>query len=117
MLLSNPLPLNDIQLKASEIAPLMCPGIAGSAAFKLAEAEKGDKLGLYGFGPTAHCVLKIAPLQPEGFKVEEEDEVAYILARAAILDSLSLASPSNSLSCNHLSFRSCAKTKMKTESL
>ena len=54
------LPLNDIQLSASEIAPLMCPGIAGYAAFKLAEVEKGDKLGLYGFGPTAHCVLKIA---------------------------------------------------------
>lgn len=31
------LPLNDIQLSASEIAPLMCPGIAGYAAFKLAE--------------------------------------------------------------------------------
>ena len=54
------LPLNDIQLSASEIAPLMCPGIAGYAAFKLAEVEKGDKLGLYGFGPTAYCVLKIA---------------------------------------------------------
>ena len=54
------MPLNDIQLSASEIAPLMCPGIAGYAAFKLAEVEKGDKLGLYGFGPTAHCILKIA---------------------------------------------------------
>jgi propanol-preferring alcohol dehydrogenase len=38
----------------------MCPGIAGYAAFKLTEVEKGEKLGLYGFGPTAHCVLKIA---------------------------------------------------------
>ncbi len=38
----------------------MCPGIAGYAAFKLAEVQKGDRLGLYGFGPTAYYVLKVA---------------------------------------------------------
>lgn len=54
------LPLNDVQMDALEIAPLMCPGIAGYAAFKLAEVQKGDRLGLYGFGPTAYCVLKVA---------------------------------------------------------
>jgi len=54
------LPLNDVQMDALEIAPLMCPGIAGYAAFKLAGAQKGDRLGLYGFGPTAYCVLKVA---------------------------------------------------------
>ena len=54
------LPLNDVQMEAEEIAPLMCPGIAGYAAFKLTGARKGDKLGLYGFGPTAYCVLKVA---------------------------------------------------------
>ena len=54
------LPLNKVQMDALEIAPLMCPGIAGYAAFKLAEVQKGDKLGLYGFGPTAYCVLKVA---------------------------------------------------------
>jgi len=54
------LPLNDVQLEPVEIAPLMCPGIAGYAAFKLTGAQKGDKLGLYGFGPTARCVLKVA---------------------------------------------------------
>jgi propanol-preferring alcohol dehydrogenase len=54
------LPLNDIRLEPAEIAPLMCPGIAGYAAFKLAKAQKGGKLGLYGFGPTAFCVLKVA---------------------------------------------------------
>jgi propanol-preferring alcohol dehydrogenase len=57
------LPLGDVQLDALEIAPLMCPGIAGYAAFKLAEVKSGDRLGLYGFGPTAHCVLKIAQAQ------------------------------------------------------
>jgi propanol-preferring alcohol dehydrogenase len=54
------LPLNDVQMETVEIAPLMCPGIAGYAAFKLTEARKGDKLGLYGFGPTAYYVLKVA---------------------------------------------------------
>jgi alcohol dehydrogenase, propanol-preferring len=54
------LPLNHIRLEPADIAPLMCPGIAGYAAFKLAKAKKGDKLGLYGFGPTAFCVLKVA---------------------------------------------------------
>ena len=54
------LPLNDVQLEPSEIAPLMCPGIAGYAAFKLTGAQRGDKLGLYGFGPTAYFVLKVA---------------------------------------------------------
>ena len=54
------LPLSDVQMEAREIAPLMCPGIAGYAAFKLAGVQKGDRLGLYGFGPTAYCVLKIA---------------------------------------------------------
>jgi propanol-preferring alcohol dehydrogenase len=54
------LPLNHIRLEPADIAPLMCPGIAGYAAFKLTKAQKGGKLGLYGFGPTAFCVLKVA---------------------------------------------------------
>jgi propanol-preferring alcohol dehydrogenase len=57
------LPLNDVQMDALEIAPLMCPGIAGYAAFKLAEVQAGDRLGLYGFGPTAYCVLKVARIR------------------------------------------------------
>ena len=43
-----------------EIAPLMCPGIAGYRAFRLTELQSGDKLGLYGFGPTATYVLQVA---------------------------------------------------------
>jgi len=54
------LPLNGVQMEPAEIAPLMCPGIAGYAAFKLTGAQKGDKLGLYGFGPTAYYALKVA---------------------------------------------------------
>ena len=43
-----------------ELAPWMCPGVAGYRAFRLTELKPGDKLGLYGFGPTAAYVLQIA---------------------------------------------------------
>lgn len=52
--------LEGINMESEDIAPLMCPGIAGYCAFKLTGAQKGDKLGLFGFGPTAWYVLKIA---------------------------------------------------------
>ncbi|KPL09473.1 MAG: hypothetical protein AMS26_22815 [Bacteroides sp. SM23_62] len=43
-----------------EMAPLMCPGVAGYRAFRLTALQSGDKLGLYGFGPTATYVLQVA---------------------------------------------------------
>ncbi len=43
-----------------EMAPLMCPGVAGYRAFRLTGLQPGDKLGLYGFGPTANYVLQVA---------------------------------------------------------
>jgi len=54
------LSLESVQLDSSKIPPLLCPGIAGYAAFKLAEVQSGETLGLYGFGPTAYYVLKVA---------------------------------------------------------
>lgn len=42
-----------------EITPLMCAGIAGYRSFRLTEAKAGDKLGLYGFGPTASYVIQV----------------------------------------------------------
>ncbi len=48
------------KLPFTELAPLMCPGIAGYRAFRLAQLEKGQRLGLYGFGPTASYVLQVA---------------------------------------------------------
>lgn len=54
------LSLEGISMEPEDIAPLMCPGIAGYCAFKLTEAERGDKVGLFGFGPTAYYVLKAA---------------------------------------------------------
>jgi propanol-preferring alcohol dehydrogenase len=43
-----------------ELAPLMCPGIAGYRALRLTGLKSGDQLGLYGFGPTAAYVLQVA---------------------------------------------------------
>jgi len=48
------------RLSLVELAPLMCPGIAGYRAFRLTQAQKGQILGLYGFGPTASYVLQVA---------------------------------------------------------
>ncbi len=47
-------------LSFEKLAPLMCPGIAGYRSLKLTETKKGQKLGLYGFGPTASYVLQVA---------------------------------------------------------
>ena len=41
-------------------APLLCAGIIGYRSFRLSGARKGDRLGLYGFGASAHLVLQFA---------------------------------------------------------
>ncbi len=43
-----------------ELAPWMCPGVAGYRAFRLTGLGRGTRLGLYGFGPTAAYVLQVA---------------------------------------------------------
>jgi len=43
-----------------EVAPLLCGGVIGYRALKLAEVPPGGKLGLFGFGSSAHIVLQIA---------------------------------------------------------
>jgi propanol-preferring alcohol dehydrogenase len=54
------LSVKDVELPDEEIAPLMCPGIAGHCALRLAKVMAGNHVGLYGFGPTAYYVLKVA---------------------------------------------------------
>jgi len=43
-----------------EQVPFMCAGITGYRGYHLADVKKGEKLGLFGFGPTASTVLQIA---------------------------------------------------------
>jgi len=54
------LALGNVPLPIEELAPLMCPGVAGHCAFRLTGARPGDRLGLYGFGPTADSLLRVA---------------------------------------------------------
>jgi propanol-preferring alcohol dehydrogenase len=42
-----------------EAAPLLCAGVIGYRAFKLAQIEEGDVVGLFGFGASAHIVIQI----------------------------------------------------------
>jgi len=69
------LSLKGIDMEPEDIAPLLCPGIAGYCAYKLTGIEKGDILGLFGFGPTAYYVLKSATYR--GIEV-------YVSTRSAI---------------------------------
>ena len=41
-------------------APLLCAGIVGYRSFKISGAKRGDRVGLYGFGASAHIVLQVA---------------------------------------------------------
>lgn len=43
-----------------EAAPLLCAGIIGYRAFQMSGALIGDRIGLYGFGGSAHLVLQFA---------------------------------------------------------
>ena len=41
-------------------APLLCAGIIGYRSYRLSSARPGERLGLYGFGASAHLVLQFA---------------------------------------------------------
>ena len=44
----------------AEATPLLCGGVIGFRALRLSEIQPGQKLGLYGFGNSAHVVIQIA---------------------------------------------------------
>jgi alcohol dehydrogenase, propanol-preferring len=64
-----------------EVAPLLCGGLIGHRALRL--AGDGERLGLYGFGASAHIICQVAV--HEGRRVfaftRAEDEAAQQLAR------------------------------------
>jgi propanol-preferring alcohol dehydrogenase len=43
-----------------EAAPLLCGGVIGYRALRLSEAKPGERLGLYGFGSSAHITIQVA---------------------------------------------------------
>jgi propanol-preferring alcohol dehydrogenase len=48
---------------AVELAPLLCAGIIGYRALKRAELPRGGRLGVYGFGASAHLTAQLAIAQ------------------------------------------------------
>lgn len=43
-----------------QAAPLLCSGIIGYRALRLSQIKPGERLGLYGFGASAHIAIQIA---------------------------------------------------------
>ena len=52
--------LEGVRLPEEEMAPLLCAGVAGYCAFRLLEVSNKNTIGLFGFGPTAFYVLRVA---------------------------------------------------------
>jgi propanol-preferring alcohol dehydrogenase len=47
-------------LEAASATPLLCAGIIGYRALRRAEVRAGARLGLYGFGASAHIAIQVA---------------------------------------------------------
>jgi alcohol dehydrogenase, propanol-preferring len=63
-----------------ELAPLLCAGISGYRALRLAEAPAGGVLGIYGFGSSAHMAAQIAIADGLEVHVVTRSQVAQRLA-------------------------------------
>jgi len=65
-----------------DLAPLLCAGIIGYHALKRAELPPGGRLGIYGFGGSAHLVSQVALAQGATLYVMTRGEQAQELARS-----------------------------------
>lgn len=48
------------QFNDAQAAPLLCAGVIGYRSLRLSGIQPGQKLGLYGFGASAHLVIQVA---------------------------------------------------------
>ncbi|MDQ1007330.1 propanol-preferring alcohol dehydrogenase [Streptomyces sp. V4I23] len=64
-----------------EAAPLLCAGIIGYRALRLAELPPGGRLGIYGFGASAHLTAQLAVAQGATVHVVTRSARAQRLAR------------------------------------
>jgi propanol-preferring alcohol dehydrogenase len=64
-----------------QAAPLLCSGIIGYRALRRASLPRGGKLGIYGFGGSAHLAAQIAL---------HEGAAVYVLTRSAAARQLAL---------------------------
>jgi propanol-preferring alcohol dehydrogenase len=65
-----------------ELAPLLCAGIIGYRALKRAGLPPGGRLGLYGFGGSAHLAAQVALAQGAELSVMTRGAQAQDLARS-----------------------------------
>jgi alcohol dehydrogenase, propanol-preferring len=66
----------------AELAPLLCAGIIGYRALLRAELPSGGRLGIYGFGGSAHLTAQVALAQGAEVHVMTRGEKAKELATA-----------------------------------
>jgi propanol-preferring alcohol dehydrogenase len=65
---------------SGELAPLLCAGIIGYRALRRAELPSGGRLGIYGFGASAHLTAQVAIAQRATVHVLTRSEEARRLA-------------------------------------
>jgi propanol-preferring alcohol dehydrogenase len=65
-----------------ELAPLLCAGIIGYRALKRAALPPGGRLGIYGFGGSAHLAAQVALAQGASLSVMTRGADARELARS-----------------------------------
>ncbi len=70
------------QYSDTELAPLLCAGIIGYRALQRAELPAGGRLGIYGFGGSAHLTAQVALAQGAEVHVMTRGEKAKDLALA-----------------------------------
>jgi propanol-preferring alcohol dehydrogenase len=68
-------------LDDATVAPLLCAGIVGYRALLRAELPPGGRLGIYGFGASAHVVAQVAIGQGATVHVITRSPEAQVLAR------------------------------------
>jgi propanol-preferring alcohol dehydrogenase len=72
-----------------ELAPLLCAGIVGYRALRRAAVPPGGRLGIYGFGASAHLAAQVA--MAEGSRVHVLTRSAAARELAAALGAASVA--------------------------
>jgi propanol-preferring alcohol dehydrogenase len=60
----------------SQAAPLLCAGVIGYRTLRLADIQKGEIVGIFGFGASAHIVIQI-------LKFEFPDNPVFVFTRDA----------------------------------
>jgi alcohol dehydrogenase, propanol-preferring len=77
----------------SELAPLLCAGIIGYHALLRAELPEGGRLGVYGFGASAHLAAQVALARGATVHVVTRSPAAQTLARSLGAASASAGEP------------------------